>query len=61
MKLIKLPISFFLGSLTLFLVSNAKASGCSSHIEKKANIECFSDDEKYINPNEKKLFYEVEA
>jgi len=50
-----------LGSLTLFSISSANAGGCSSHIEKKAEIKCLSDDKKCIDPKEKELLYEVEA
>ena len=50
-----------LGSLTLFSISSANAGGCSSHIEKKAEIKCLSDDKKCIDPKEKELLYKVEA
>ena len=50
-----------LGSLTLFSISSANAGGCSSHIEKKAEIKCLSDDKKCIDPKEKEFQYEVEA
>jgi hypothetical protein len=41
--------------------STANAGGCSSHTEKKAEIECISDDEKCIDAKEKELLYKVEA
>jgi len=45
----------------LFSISSANASGCSSHTEKKAEIECLSDDKKFIDSKEKELLYKVEA
>ena len=42
-------------------ISNANAGGCSSHTEKKAEIECLSDDKKCIEAKEKELLYKVEA
>ena len=39
----------------------ANAGGCSSHTEKKAEIECFSDDKKCIEATEKESLYKVEA
>ena len=50
-----------LGVLTLFPTSNANAGGCSSHTEKKAEIECLSDDKKCIEAKEKESLYKVEA
>ena len=47
--------------LTLFSISNANAGGCSSHTEKKAEIECLSDDKKCIEAKEKESLYKVEA
>ena len=61
MKPINNSCALILGVLTLFSISNASAGGCSSHIEKKAEIECFSDDEKCIDTNEKESLYKVEA
>ena len=61
MKPINTSCALILGVLTLFSISNVKAGGCSSHAEKKAEIECLSDDEKCIDTNEKKSLYEVEA
>ena len=42
-------------------MSNANAGGCSSHLEKKAEIECLSDDKKCKGANEKESLYKVEA
>ncbi len=42
-------------------ISSAKAGGCSSHNEKKVEIECFSDDKKCLDAKEKELLYNVEA
>ena len=61
MKPIKTSCTLILGVLTSFSISNANAGGCSSQIEKKAEIECLSDDEKCIDTKEKELLYEVEA
>ena len=61
MKPFRTSSNLILGALTLFSISNVNASGCSSHIEKKAEIECFFDDKKCIEAIEKKLLYEVEA
>ena len=61
MKPINTPSALILGVITLFSISNANAGGCSSYTEKKAEIECLSDDEKCIDTKEKELLYEVEA
>ncbi len=53
--------ALIIGVLTLFSISNANAAGCSSHTEKKAEIECFSDDKKCIDTKEKESLYKVEA
>ena len=50
-----------LGVLALFSISNANAGGCSSHSEKKAEIECLSDDKKCVEAQEKESLYKVEA
>ena len=50
-----------LGVLTLFSISNANAGGCSFHTEKKAEIECLSDDKKCLDTKEKESLYKVEA
>jgi len=61
MKPINTICALIFGLLTLFSTSNVKAGGCSSHTEKKAEIECLSDDKKCINTKEKKSLYKVEA
>ena len=53
--------ALILGVLTLFSISNANAGGCSSHTEKKVEIECLSDDKKCIDTKEKESQYKVEA
>ena len=61
MKPIKTSCALILGSLTLLSISNASAGGCSSHSERKAEIECLSDDKKCIDTKEKESLYKVEA
>ena len=61
MKSFNTSCAFILGSLFLFSISSANAGGCSSNIEKKAEIECLSDDKKCIDAKEKELLYKVEA
>ena len=61
MKLINTSCVLILGALTLFSISNANAGGCSSQSEKKAEIECLSDDKKCIDMKEKESPYKVEA
>ncbi len=61
MKPIKTSCALILGVLTLFSISNANAGGCSFQTEKKAKIECLSDDKKCIDTKEKELLYKVEA
>ena len=61
MKPIKNLCALILGVLTLFTISNANAGGCSSHNEKKAEIECLSDDKKCIDTKGKETLYKVEA
>ncbi len=61
MKLFNTPCALFLGVLTFFSIPNANAGGCSSHNEKKAEIECLSDDKKCIDAKEKESLYKVEA
>ena len=53
--------ALILGVLTLFSISNANAGGCSSHSEKKAEIECLSDDNKCIDTKENESLYKIEA
>ena len=57
----KTSCAYILGVLTLFSISNANAGGCSSPAEKRAEIECFSDDKKCIDRKEKESLYKVEA
>ena len=61
MKPINTSCALILGVLTLLSISSANAGGCSSHTEKKAEIECLSDDKKCIDINEKESLYKVEA
>ena len=61
MKPINTSFVLILGVLTLFSISNANAGGCSTHTEKKAEIECFYDDKKCIDTKEKESLYKVEA
>ena len=61
MKLINNSCALIIGVLTLFSISNVNAGGCSSHIEKKAEIECLSDDKRCIEAKEKESLYKVEA
>ena len=61
MKPINTTFVLILGVLTFFSISNANAGGCSSHTEKKAEIECLSDDKKCIDVQEKESLYKVEA
>ncbi len=63
MKPINTSCALILGVLTLFSIFNvnANAGGCSSHLEKKAEIECLSDDKKCIEAKEKESLYKVEA
>ena len=61
MKSINTSYALILGVLTLFSISNVNAGGCSSHNEKKAEIECLSDDKKCIEAREKESLYKIEA
>ena len=61
MKPINTSFALILGVLSLFSISNVNAGGCSSHIEKKAEIECLSDDKKCIEAKEKESLYKVEV
>ena len=60
MKPINSSCALILGVLPLLSISNANAGGCSSHTEKKAEIECLSDDKKCIEAKKESL-YKVEA
>ena len=61
MKPLNGSFPLILGILSLFSISIANAGGCSSHLEKKVEIECLSDDKKCIDAKEKELLYRVEA
>ena len=61
MKPINTSCALIFGLLTLFSITNANAGGCSSYSEKKAEIECLSDDKKCIDTKEKESLYKVEA
>ena len=61
MKPINTSYALILGVLTLFSITNVNAGGCSSHTEKKAEIECLSDDKKCLDAKEKESLYKVEA
>ena len=61
MKPINTSYALILGIITLFSITNVNAGGCSSHTEKKAEIECLSDDKKCIEAKEKESLYKVEA
>ena len=61
MKPINTSCFLILGVLTLFSISNANAVGCSSHTEKRGEIECLSDDKKCIDTQENESPYKVEA
>ena len=61
MKPINTSCALILGTLTLLSISNANAGGCSSHTEKNAEIECFSDDKNCIDTKEKESLYKVEV
>ena len=61
MKPINTSCTLILGLLTLFSISKANAGGCNSHTEKRAEIECLSDDKKCIDTKEKESLYKVEA
>ena len=61
MKPINTSFALILGVLSFFSISNVNAGGCSSHTEKKAEIECLSDDKKCLDTKEKELLYKVEA
>ena len=61
MKSFSTSCALIIGSITLFSISSANAGGCSSHTEKKAEIECLSDDKKFIETIQKEFLYKVEA
>ena len=61
MKSINTSFALIFGVLTLFSIPNVNAGGCSSHTEKKVEIECLSDDKKCIDAKEKESLYKLEA
>ena len=61
MNPINTSCALILGVLTLFSISNANAGGCSSHNEKKAEIECLPDDKKCIDKKEKESLHKLEV
>ena len=61
MKNFNRSCTLILAMLTLFSISSANAGGCTSHSEKKAEIECLSDYKKCLDPKEKEFLYKVEA
>ena len=61
MKPFKTTCVVILAALSSLSISSANAGGCSSHTEKKAEIECLSDDKKCLDAKEKESLYEVEA
>jgi len=61
MKSINIPCVLILGVLASFSISKANAAGCSSHTEKKVEIECLSDDKKCIDKKERESLYKVEV
>ena len=61
MKPINTSCALILGVLTLFSTTYVNAGGCSSHTEKKAEIECLSDDKKCIDMKENESLIKVEA
>ena len=61
MKPFKTSSDLILDAISMLSISNANAAGCSSHTEKKAEIECLSDDKKCIEAKEKETLYKVEA
>ena len=61
MKPFNTSCALILGALPLFSIFTANAGGCSSNTEKKAEIECLSDDKKFIETIQKEFLYKVEA
>ena len=61
MKPINTSCALILGVLSLFSIPNVNAGGCSSHTEKKAEIECLSGYKKCIDTQEKESLYKVES
>ena len=61
MKPFKISTTLIVCAINLISISNANAAGCSSHIDKNAEIECFSDDKKCIDAKDQELLHKVEA
>ena len=61
MKFFNTSFALILSALTSFSISTANAGGCSPHTEKKAEIECLSDDKKCLESKEKEFSFKVEA
>lgn len=61
MKSLITSLILVLGTLNLFTESNANAAGCSSHFEKKAEIECLPKDKECIESKKKELLNQVDA
>jgi len=61
MKSFNTSCALILGALPLFSIFTANAGGCSSHTEKKAEIECLPDDKECIDTKEKESLYKDEA
>ena len=61
MKPINSTYALILGLLTLFSISKANAGGYTFQTDKKAEIECLSDDKKCIDTKEKESLYKVEV
>ena len=61
MKTFNTSCALILGAITLFSISSANAGGCSSHTEKKAEIDCLSHEKKCNDSKEKESLYKVEA
>ena len=61
MKPVESSCTLILGVLTLFSISNANAGDCSFPTEKKAEIECLSDDKRCVDTKENESIYKVEV
>ena len=61
MKLFNTSCALNFDRITLFSISSANATDCSSHTQKKAEIDCLSVDKKCLDAKEKQLRYKVEA
>ena len=59
MKPFRTSSAILSGISSLFPVSNGNAGVCISRFDKKAEIECFSDEKKFIDTKENELPFEV--